>query len=621
MCMQRPAPSLKQRVVQNNVTVHYYINMLIENIKSPADIKNLPAEKLRLLAAEIRGGILKRDSMIGGHVGPNLGFVEATIALHYVFNMPEDKIVFDVSHQIYPHKMLTGRAYGFIDSTRMAEVSGYSSPAESPEYDCFEIGHTSTSVALATGLQKARDILGGKENVVAVIGDGSLSGGEAFEGFDMAAELGTNIIIVVNDNEMSIAENHGGLYRNLKLLRETNGEAELNIFKAMGFEYKYVEQGNNIETLIEAFKAVKDTPHPTVVHIHTEKGHGWDPAVENKEQWHWNMPFDIETGVLKPVEAKESSAQILGNWLREEMKRDEKLVCISAAVPASLGFGPEQRREAGAQHVDVGIAEEEAVAMASGMARRGAHPVFSTYATFLQRTYDQMAQDLCVNGNPAVINVVGASVFGMNDFTHICFFDIPMLSHIPNLVYLAPASVEEMIAMEKWAIEQDKYSVALRVPEGEVHHSAEPCDTDYSELNRYKVVRRGKDVALIGLGNFFAKAERVADALKEYGIEATVINPRYISGTDEELLESLKADHQLVVTLEDGCVDGGFGERISRFYGPSDMKTMNFGVKKALYDRYDVRQLMRDNKLTDEQIVEEIRGIMNKENCAEGGLS
>lgn len=461
-------------------------------------------------------------------------------------------------------------------------------------------------------MQKARDILGGKENVVAVIGDGSLSGGEAFEGLDMAAELGTNIIIVVNDNEMSIAENHGGLYRNLHLLRETKGNAELNIFKAMGFDYKYVEQGNNIETLIEAFASVKDTPHPTVVHLHTEKGHGWQPAVDNKEKWHWNMPFDVETGELKPCGGGESAAQILGGWLREEMKRDEKLVCIAAAVPASIGFGPEERREAGAQHVDVGIAEEEAVAMASGMARRGAHPVFSTYATFLQRTYDQIAQDLCVNGNPAVINVVGASIFGMNDFTHICFFDIPMLSHIPNLVYLAPATVEEMIAMEKWAIQQDKYSVALRVPEGEVHHSTEPCDTDYSELNRYKVVRRGSGVALIGLGNFLAKAERVADALKECGIDATVINPRYISGTDEELLESLKADHQLVVTLEDGCVDGGFGERISRFYGPSDMKTMNFGVEKALYDRYDVQQLMRDNKLTDEQIVEEIRSVMNK---------
>lgn len=586
--------------------------MLLEKIKSPADIKNMTAEQLRLLAAEIRGGILKRDSTIGGHVGPNLGFVEATIALHYVFDMPEDRIVFDVSHQVYPHKMLTGRAYGFIDSRRMAEVSGYSSPAESPEYDCFEIGHTSTSVALATGLQKARDILGGKENVVAVIGDGSLSGGEAFEGLDVAAELGTNIIIVVNDNEMSIAENHGGIYRNLQLLRQTGGKAELNLFKAMGFEYKYVEQGNDIAALIEAFKEVRDTPRPVVVHLHTEKGHGWQPAVDNKEKWHWNSPFDIETGDPKSEGGGESAAQILGGWLREEMRRDPKLVSISAAVPASIGFGPEERRQAGAQYVDVGIAEEAAVAMASGMARRGAHPVFSTYATFLQRTYDQMAQDLCVNGNPAVINVLGASVYGMNDFTHICFFDIPMLSHIPNLVYLAPTTVEEMIAMEKWAIGQDKYSVALRVPEGEVSHSTEEYDTDYSVLNRYKVVRRGKGVALIGLGNFLAKAERVSDMLKESGLDATVINPRYISGVDEELLESLKADHSLVVTLEDGCVDGGFGERISRFYGSSDMKTMNFGVAKALYDRYDVRQLLLDNRLTDGQIVEDILGVMGR---------
>ena len=529
--------------------------MLLEKIKSPADIKNMTAEQLRLLAAEIRGGILKRDSTIGGHVGPNLGFVEATIALHYVFNMPEDRIVFDVSHQVYPHKMLTGRAYGFIDSRRMAEVSGYSSPAESPEYDCFEIGHTSTSVALATGLQKARDILGGKENVVAVIGDGSLSGGEAFEGLDVAAELGTNIIIVVNDNEMSIAENHGGIYRNLQLLRQTGGKAELNLFKAMGFEYKYVEQGNDIAALIEVFKEVRDTPRPVVVHLHTEKGHGWQPAVDNKEKWHWNSPFDIETGAPKAEGGGESAAQILGGWLREEMKRDPKLVSISAAVPASIGFGPEERRQAGAQYVDVGIAEEAAVAMASGMARRGAHPVFSTYATFLQRTYDQM---------------------------------------------------------EKWAIGQDKYSVALRVPEGEVSHSTEEYDTDYSELNRYKVVRRGKGVALIGLGNFLAKAERVADMLKESGLDATVINPRYISGVDEELLESLKADHSLVVTLEDGCVDGGFGERISRFYGSSDMKTMNFGVAKALYDRYDVRQLLLDNRLTDGQVVEDILGVMGR---------
>ena len=580
--------------------------MLLEKIQSPADIKHLSAQQLHTLASEIRQGILFRISLHGGHVGPNLGFVEATIAMHYVFDAPKDKFVFDVSHQIYPHKMLTGRAFGFTDPERFDEVSGYSSPLESPEYDNFEIGHTSTSVALATGLQKGRDIMGGKENIVAVIGDGSLSGGEAFEGLNMASELGTNIIIVVNDNEMSIAENHGGLYRNLALLRQTKGQAECNYFRTFGFDYHYVEQGNDIEALIAAFREVKDTPHPTVVHIHTEKGHGYQPAVDNKEGWHWNMPFDPKTGKNTTGPFPETAAQALGNHLREEMKRDPKLVCISAAVPASIGFRPAERQAAGPQHQDVGIAEEEAIALASGMAKRGAHPVFSTYATFIQRTYDQIAQDLCVNGNPAVINVIGASVFGMNDFTHICFFDIPMLSHIPNLVYLAPTTVEEMIAMEDWAIRQDRYSVAIRVPEGEVCHSDEHYPTDYSDLNRYQTVHRGNRVALLALGSFFDKGRRVARLLAAEGIDATLINPRYITGTDDELLRSLQADHQLVATLEDGSVDGGFGERIARFYGPTEMKTLCFGVRKALYDRYDVQQLLSDNGLTDEQVAQRI---------------
>lgn len=580
--------------------------MLLEKIQSPADIKHLSAQQLHTLASEIRQGILFRTSLHGGHVGPDLGFVEATIAMHYVFDAPKDKFVFDVSHQSYPHKMLTGRAFGFTDPERFDEVSGYSSPLESPEYDNFEIGHTSTSVALATGLQKGRDIVGGKENIVAVIGDGSLSGGEAFEGLNMASELGTNIIIVVNDNEMSIAENHGGLYRNLALLRQTQGQAECNYFRTFGFDYHYVEQGNDIEALIAAFRKVKDTPHPTVVHIHTEKGHGYQPAVDNKEGWHWNMPFDPKTGKNTTGPFPETAAQALGNHLREEMKRDPKLVCISAAVPASIGFGPAQRQDAGPQHQDVGIAEEEAIAMASGMAKRGAHPVFSTYATFIQRTYDQIAQDLCVNGTPAVINVIGASVFGLNDLTHISFFDIPMLSHIPNLVYLAPTTVEEMIAMEDWAIRQDRYSVAIRVPEGEVCHSDEHYPTDYSDLNRYQTVHRGNRVALLALGSFFEKGRRVARLLAAEGIDATLINPRYITGTDDELLRSLQADHQLVATLEDGSVDGGFGERIARFYGPTEMKTLCFGVRKALYDRYDVQQLLSDNGLTDEQVAQRI---------------
>lgn len=584
--------------------------MYIEKIQQPADVKRLEGGQLSQLADEVRQGILNRVSHHGGHVGPNLGITEATVALCRVFDFPEDKVVFDVSHQSYPYKMLTGRAFGFTETSRINDISGYSSPLESPVYDQFEIGHTSTSVALATGLQNARDMNGSHENIIAVIGDGSLSGGEAFEGLDTAAELGTGIIVVVNDNEMSIAENHGGIYANLALLRKTGGKAELNLFRAMGFDYLYVEQGNDVETLVEAFEKVKGTDHPTVVHIHTEKGHGYKPATEQKERWHWSLPFDIATGEVKPLGGGEYMPALLGQWLREEMKRDPKLVCIAAAVPAAVGFGPEERKAAGRQFIDVGIAEEEAVALASGMAKGGMRPVFSTYATFFQRTYDQLAQDLCVNGNPAVVNVIGASVFGMNDFTHICFFDIPMLSHIPNLVYLAPTTYEELIAMERWAIRQDKWPVAIRVPECNVLHTSEPVDEDYTELNKYKVVSRGRDVAIIAAGDFFEKGQRVAEALKARGIEATLINPRFLTGVDTDLLEGLKADHRVVATIEDGCVDGGFGERIARFYGPSEMKTLCFGVEKALYDRYDVEQLLRDNNLTDEQIVETITAAL-----------
>lgn len=584
--------------------------MYLEKVRSPKDIKGFTVEQLEVLADEIRYGILNRVSQCGGHVGPNLGITEATIALNYVFNAPADKFVFDVSHQIYPHKMLTGRAFGYLDDARFGEVSGYSSPLESSEYDCFEIGHTSTSVSLATGLQKARDLQGGKENIVAVIGDGSLSGGEAFEGLDTAVELNTNIIVVVNDNEMSIAENHGGLYGNLRLLRETSGRSELNFFKSLGFEYLYVDEGNDIKCLIKAFSSVKDTPRPTVVHIHTEKGHGYGPAVGNKEAWHWRMPFNLSTGNPDSAVGGEYMPALLGRWLREEISRDPKLVCIAAGVPAAVGFGPEERLQAGNQFIDVGIAEEQAVAMASGMAKGGLRPVFSTYATFIQRTYDQLAQDLCVNGNPAVINVIGASIFGMNDFTHICFFDIPMLSHIPNLVYLAPTTYEELISMERWAIRQNKYSVAIRVPEWGVEHSDMEYESDYSSLNKYLMMHEGKDVAIIAAGDFYRKGENVAKMLMGAGIDATLINPRYLSGVDAGMLEGLRVSHRLVVTIEDGCLDGGFGERIARYYGPSDMKVLCFGVKKALYDRYDVNILMKENHLTDEQIASDIMSLL-----------
>ena len=585
--------------------------MYIENINSPADMKGLSIDELNVLADEVRKGILNRVSEHGGHVGPNLGITEATVAMHYVFDSPKDKFIFDVSHQSYPHKMLTGRKDGFLDATKMDHISGYSSPLESPEYDNFEVGHTSTSIALASGLMKARDIQHQKYNIVVVIGDGSLSGGEAFEGLDTVSEIGTGIIIVVNDNEMSIAENHGGLYRNLKLLRESNGEAELNYFKTFGFEYHYLEDGNDVGKLVELFKSVKDTKVPVVLHIHTEKGHGYKPAVDDKETWHWSMPFDLKTGKLKDSDALsgEDISDMMGEYFLNKIKEDPKTVIIAAATPVSFGFNKERRRKAGKHYIDVGIAEEEGVAIASGLAKGGAHPVFSTYATFLQRTYDQLAQDLAVNGNPAVINVVGASVYGMNDFTHICFFDIPMISHIPNLVYLAPTTWEEWKAMEDWAIAQEKYSVAIRVPAWEGRHdTVTEYDTDYSDLNKFKLVKKGQKVAVIAAGDFYQKGQALVDNLDaKENIQATLINPRFISGIDEQMLHDLQFSHQMVVTLEDGSLDGGFGERIARFYGPSQMQVLNFGVKKQLYDRYDVNKLLEDNNLTDEQIFTEVK--------------
>lgn len=585
--------------------------MYIEKIKSPADLKGLDIQALRTVADETRQAVLNRVSKHGGHIGPNLGFVEATVALHYVFNAPVDKFVFDVSHQCYPHKVLTGRAAGFLGNVdEMNAISGYSSPTESPVYDNFEVGHTSTSVSLATGLQKARDIRGTHENIIAVIGDGSLSGGEAFEGLDEASELGTGIIIVVNDNEMSIAENHGGIYKNLRALRESHGECEHNWFKAWGFEYKYLEEGNDVEKLIEVFRSVKDTDKPTVVHIHTEKGHGFAPAVADKEAWHWGMPFNIKDGSRPAAPATESYEQLYSDWMLREMRQDPTLIAVTAGTPSAAGFTPGKRREAGRQHIDMGIAEEQAVAMISGMAKGGLHPVWTVYSTFIQRTYDQIAQDLCINSNPAVINVVWGGTGSMNDITHICLFDIPMLCSIPGLIYLAPTTCEEYFAMLRWSIQQDQKPIALRVPSNGVHHATGPVETEYSYEPRYLVTHRGSRVAIIAAGSFYQKGEHVVSLLAQEGIDATLINPRYLNAVDTQVLDDLQADHQLVVTLEDGCKDGGFGERIASYYGTSDMKVLVGGVKKDLYDRFDLHQLLADNRLLDEQIVEDIKNLL-----------
>ena len=598
---------------KNLVRNHIITAMYIEKIQSPADLKGLSLAELKTVADETRAAVLNRVSKHGGHVGPNLGVVEATVALHYVFDAPKDKFVFDVSHQCYPHKVLTGRASGFLgEVSEMNAISGYSSPSESPEYDNFEVGHTSTSISLATGLQKARDIKGTHENIIAIIGDGSLSGGEAFEGLDEASELGTGIIIVVNDNEMSIAENHGGIYKNLRALRESHGTCQHNWFKAWGFEYKYLEEGNDVEKLIEVFRSVKDTDKPTVVHIHTEKGHGFAPAVANKEAWHYGAPFNPADGSRPEMSAIETYEQLYSDWMLREMKFDPTLIAVTAGTPSAGGFTPDKRKEAGAQHIDMGIAEEQAVAMISGMAKGGLRPVWTVYSTFIQRTYDQIAQDLCINSNPAVINVMWGGTGTMNDITHICMFDIPMLCSIPNLIYLAPTTCEEYFAMLRWAIRQEAKPIAIRVPSNGVVHTTEDVDEEYSYTPKYKVAHEGSQVAIIAAGSFYQKGENVAHLLAEKGIDATLINPRYLHAVDAEALESLKARHQLVVTLEDGCKDGGFGERIASYYGTSDMKVLVCGVKKDLYDRFDHQQLLADNRLLANQIADDILNIIKK---------
>lgn len=581
--------------------------MLIDKINSPADIKGMEIAQLEELAGEIRQGMMNRLSKKGGHFGPNFGFVEATIALHYVFNSPEDKLVFDVSHQCYPHKMLTGRKDGFFMEEHFKDVSGYSNPDES-EHDFFHVGHTSTSVSLACGLAKGRDLNGGRENVIAVIGDGSLSGGEALEGLDFAGELGTNLIIVVNDNDMSIAENHGGLYKNLRALRESGGTCERNLFKAMGLDYTYVAEGNDIGRLIEAFSKVKDIDHPIVVHIRTVKGKGYVPAETCREDWHWCSPFDVETGKAKFSGGGEDYASLTCEFLLKKMKADPKVIAVTAGVPGNIGFTAEKRKEAGSQFVDVGIAEEHAVAMVSGIAKNGGKPVFATPSSFFQRTYDQIMQDLCLNNNPAVLLLNSASVYGMNDNTHLGFFDIPMLSNIPNLVYLAPTNCEEYFAMLDWSLEQDKFPVALRTPCNGVIHTGESVDTDYSVLNKFKMTQRGRDIAIIALGGFYQLGEAVAKLItEETGIAPTLINPRYITGLDTEMLEELKADHAKVITLEDGVLDGGFGEKTARFYGSSEMKVYCFGLKKEFYDRYSPEDVLKENHLTPEQIFADIQ--------------
>lgn len=587
--------------------------MYLEKINEPKDLKKLRIEELETLAGEIREALFHRLTKHQGHFGPNFGMVEAEIAMHYVFNSPIDKIVFDVSHQSYPHKMLTGRKGAYLDEEHFDDISGYTDPKESV-HDLFTVGHTSTSISLATGLAKGRDLKGEKENIIAVIGDGSLSGGEALEGLNFAgSELNSNLIIVVNDNEQSIAENHGGIYKNLKQLRDSNGTSQNNLFKAMGLDYIYEENGNDIKEMIGVFEKVKDIDHPIVVHIHTIKGKGYRLAEENRETWHWSMPFDRETGKSK-IEFSdcETYEEITANFLLEKMKKDKAVVAVTPAMPESIGFDLEKRKQAGNQFIDVGIAEEQAVALASGIAKNGGKPILGTNSTFIQRTYDQISQDLCIDSNPATILLNYSSFSGLTDVTHLGIFTISAFSHIPNLVFLAPTSKNEYLSMLDWSIEQRNHPVMILIPGNGVIEDDREVAIDYSHLNQFKVDQEGSRVAILALGDFYQKGAEISEYVEDkLGFTPTLINPRFVSGIDEKLLAGLRKNHKLIITLEDGILDGGFGSSIARFYGTDNsIKVKCYGLNKEFYDRYNPEDLLEKLGMTTEQIVRDIENFM-----------
>lgn len=583
-------------------------NMYIEKINSPEDLKKLNMDECEILAEEIRKALLKKASLQGGHLASNLGVVELTMGIHYVFDVPKDKVIFDVSHQCYTHKILTGRNHAFIDPDQYKSVNGYTNPKES-EYDCFRVGHTATSLSLACGMAKARDLNGKKENIIAVIGDGSLSGGEALEGLDFGgADIKGNLIIIVNDNQMSIAEDHGGIYRNLKELRENNGNAQNNLFRAFGYDYRFVKNGNDLREVITALKEVKNIGHPVVVHVCTIKGKGYGYAETHKEKTHWVRPFEIETGEEKNPFNGERYDRIMRDYLIQKMKADKKVTTMIAAVPDSLAFSQKYRIEAGGQFIDVGIAEEHAVSMAAGLAKNGCKPVFVTMSTFFQRTYDQISQELCINQMPVTLLVINASVYSVNDVTHIGIFDIPMMSNIPNLVYLAPTNKQEYLAMMEWSIEQNQYPVAIRAPRNGVFYAKNDVDVNYSDINKYKIVKSGQKIAIIALGDFFQMGEElIMEIEKQLGINATLINPRFITGLDEEMLEKLEKNHNIVITLEDGILDGGFGQKIASFYGTSEMNVFNYGLKKEFLDQYDLKKVMEKNHLQPDLIINDLK--------------
>ena len=584
--------------------------MLLDKLNVNKDLKSFSIEELNILRDEIKDLIIKKCSVTGGHLGPNLGVIELTIAIHYVFDLENDKLIFDVSHQSYTHKILTGRKEGFIDQNKYNLYSGFSNFEES-KYDTFKLGHTSSSISLSSGLVKSRELLNENYKVINVIGDGSLSGGEALEGLNNVSLLNSQYLIIVNDNEMSIEENSGGLYKSLKDLRESKGKSSNNIFKAFNIDYMYLEEGNDISKLIDKLEEIKNINHPLILHIHTLKGNGYLPSIKNKEKYHFAMPFDIESGEFINKGSRLEYSEISYNFFSNLMDKDKSVILLTSAVAYLFGFNKERREKYKDQFIDTGISEAHTVSFLSGLGKGNLKAYYPVTCSFLQRGFDQLIEDFALNEINATLLVCFGSIYSSKDVTHIGIFDEIMLSNIPNLIYLDPTSKEEYLKMLEYSYKENHKPLAIRVPY-KIKEDNKEDNTDYSIINKSKVINKGNKIAIFYTGNLEFLGKEIEKELNKININPSLIRQRFLSGIDKELIDELILNHDIIITLEDSLLNGGFGEKIASYLGNKKVYSLNYGLKKEFIDRYDINDIFYKNRLNKDLIIQDIKEILNK---------
>ena len=602
--------------------------MVLDKIRKENDIKKLVEEQLNELADEIRQFLIENISRTGGHLASNLGVVELTMALHLTLNFPEDKLIWDVGHQSYTHKLLTGRKDGFDDLRKYGGMSGFPKRKESP-CDAFDTGHSSTSISAGLGYVAARELLGEEHSVVSVIGDGSLTGGMAYEALNNASRLKSNFIIVLNDNNMSISENVGGMSKYLNGLRTAQAYTELKkgvedtlkripgrgdrivsqirktksgikqlfvpgmFFEDMDITYLGPVDGHDIRKLVKVLREAKRVDHAVLVHVITKKGKGYAPAEENPAKFHGLGPFDIETGEPKEAGGPDSYTQVFSKVLLDIAKRDEKVAAITAAMADGTGLAAFAKRFP-QRFFDVGIAEEHAMTFAAGLAAGGMKPVFAVYSSFLQRAYDQALHDVCLQDLPVVLAVDRAGLVGSDGETHQGVFDLSFLTTIPNMTVISPKNRWEMADMLRFAMDF-RHPVAIRYPRGAAYEGMRQFRAPI-EYGKSEVIYEEEDIAIIFVGHMAELADSVRRSLKATGYNCSLINARFVKPLDEKLLEELAKNHELFVTIEENVITGGFGEQVMNYVSRAalDVQVRNIGISDEYVEHGNVEVLRKE---------------------------